>query len=447
MTETNSGTQVVAHGPEQASNAWRILALLAAANVLNFYDRTLPAILVEPIKEEFNLTDSHIGVLSASFIVVYAIAGVWLGRLADLRSRRAIMGWGLVVWSVFTALSAGAWSFTSILLVRLGVGVGEASYAPAANSLLADLYPATRRSRAVAIFQFGIPIGTILAFFTTGLIVDAFDSWRAPFVVAAIPGLVLAVFLMRIKEPARGAADASHHPVVPARSGGVAPWRQVLRISTMRWLVVSSIGVQVAAYSIGTFVVPLLQRYYGLSLTVAALYAGVILGVAALAGLVVSGTVADRASRRSLSRRVLVGAIALTVAAPLALLGMSFDPNQLAAFVAVMSLVSFFQFFFHTSALPAVADVVPPQLRGSAIAVFFAASYLLGGAFGPIITGVLSDAFAATGHGVSAEAHGLNLSLMIVLPVSLLVSALGFYGAARRINADHQKMTADLITA
>ena len=206
------------HGGAEAPNAASVLALLFLANLFNFFDRTMPAILIEEVREDFALSDTQIGLVASAFTVVYAIAGIPLGRLADLRPRRKIMGWGLAAWSVLTAASGAVGSFATLLLVRLGVGIGEASYAPAANSLIADLYPAARRSRAIAIFMLGLPIGLVLAYFTVGAIAEAFDSWRAPFFLAAIPGLILAVFIFRIREPARGAAEA--RPVAAERSTG-----------------------------------------------------------------------------------------------------------------------------------------------------------------------------------------------------------------------------------
>jgi MFS family permease len=423
----------------------RILALLTVANVMNFYDRALPAVLVEPIKDEFGLTDTHVGVLSASFTVVYAVAGVWLGRMADRGSRRKIMGWGLVAWSVMTAASAGAWSFTSILLVRLGVGLGEASYAPAANSTISDLFAPAQRSRAVGIFQAGIPIGTILAFGTTALIADAFGSWRAPFLVAAIPGLIVAFALFRIPEPERGASDgrAPGETEKPIVSGSVRmkdrPIRAILQIRTMRWLILSGIGLQVANYTVSAFLVPLLQRYYDLSLSAASMSAGIVIGFAALVGLLVSGVVADRASRKSPSRRVLIAGICILVSAPLSLVALRLGPDQVVLFVVLFSAAWFLHFFFHTAAYPAVADVVPASRRSTAMAVFFAAFYLLGGAFGPVVAGFLSDAFAEGGHGVSAEAYGLNIALLVVVPIALVVSAVGLLGAASTVNADRDR--------
>jgi len=284
----------------------------------------------------------------------------------------------------------------------------------------------------VAVLQFGIPVGTILAFFTTGLITDAFDSWRAPFLVAAVPGLILAVLLLRIDEPARGAADDVSVTVDPGTDdrGILGVWRTVFAAPTMRWLVVSGIGLQVAAYSLTTFLVPLLQRYYGLSLTVAGLHAGVVLGLASLLGLVVGGVISDRLSRRSAGHRVFLGGFTLLLAAPIAWLAFRIGPDHLTLFVATISLVSFLQFFFHTSALPAIADVNPPHLRSQATAMFFAGCYLFGGALGPIATGMISDALAVAGHGVSAEAYGLNQALLIMMPIALLLAGVGLVGAA-----------------
>ncbi|HCN46304.1 MAG TPA: MFS transporter, partial [Pseudomonas sp.] len=194
------------HSPTQAANAWRILFLLFLANLFNFFDRTIPAIVIEPIRLEWHLSDMQIGLIGTAFTLVYAIAGLPLGRLADTGSRSKVMGWGLTVWSGLTAVNGMVGSFWSFLLVRMGVGIGEASYAPAANSLIGDLFPAERRARAMGIFMLGLPLGLLLAFFTIGAMVQYFGSWRAPFFIAAVPGLLLAIFMFFIREPARGAA-------------------------------------------------------------------------------------------------------------------------------------------------------------------------------------------------------------------------------------------------
>ena len=210
----------------QAANAWRILFLLFLANLFNFFDRTIPAIIIEPIRMEWHLSDFQLGIIGTAFTIVYAIAGLPLGRMADTGSRSKLMGWGLAAWSGLTAVNGLVGSFWSFLIVRMGIGIGEASYAPAANSLIGDLFPAHRRARAMGIFMLGLPLGLLLAFFTIGWMVKAFDSWRAPFFIAAVPGLILAVFMFFIKEPKRGAAESvqvsqeTRGPADPSGAGG-----------------------------------------------------------------------------------------------------------------------------------------------------------------------------------------------------------------------------------
>ncbi len=421
----------------QAPNAGRVLLLLTFANILNFYDRTMPAMLVESFKEDFGLNDGQIGLLSSGFTVVYAVAGIFLGRMADRRSRGRIMGIGLIVWSIFTAAGGGAWSFASLLIARLGVGIGEASYGPAANSLIADLYPSHKRARAIGWFQLGIPLGLLVAFFTTGAIVEAFGTWRAAFFIAAIPGFILGVLMFRIAEPARGASD----PISVSKEQApslLSAIRTIFSIPTMWWLVFAGIGIQIIANGLGTFMVPFFQRNFDLTLTAAGISAGIVLGLAQGIGMPLSGWFSDRASRRGLDRRVRLGAIAMLVAAPLTIIAFTRGPGDLVVVVAVLAAAHLIMPFFHTVALPALSDVVPPAMRSTAVALFFAAFYLLGGGFGPIIVGLLSDHFSAgvVPAGVDPGAYGLQTALLIVSPIALLITAVGLFGASRRISAD-----------
>lgn len=427
----------------QSPHAVRILVTLTLANLVNFYDRTVPAIVIEPAKQEFGLSDGQIGVISSAFTVVYALAGIVLGKMADRGRRRVVMAVGLVVWSVFTALSGGAWSFLSLLVFRMGVGIGEASYAPAANSMLFDAFPAERRARAVGVFQLGVPVGLLLAFVTVGWMVEATGSWRVPFFVAALPGLVLAGAMLTLPEPARGAADAT--PVGGLGPPTSRPVRAILGIPTMRWLILAGIGIQIPGYAVATFLVPLLQRYFGLSIGAASLSAGVVLGITGVAGLLLGGWGADRASLHSSRARLLVGVAGLVLAVPFSLAALLVPASAAWAFVALLAGAWFWHYFFATAALPSIADVVEPRLRATAVAVYFAGFYLLGGSVGPVLTGFLSDRFAAgarAGTAVSAEAVGLHQALLVLVPAALVLAVLAAFGAAHTITADRRRATA-----
>jgi len=431
----------------QASNAWKVLTVLFLANLFNFFDRAVPAIVLEPIRKEWSLSDFQLGLVSAAFTVVYAVAGIPLGRLADTGSRRKIMGWGLIAWSVFTAAGAGAWNFMSFLATRVGVGIGEASYAPAASSLIGDLFPANKRSRAMGVFMLGLPVGLLLAFFTVGAMVKAFDSWRAPFVIAMIPGLIIAVLMFRIREPERGAAESVRAAEAPV----VNPIGKVLSIPTMWWIIVAGIAANFAAYATNSFMVPLMQRYFGLALEMAAVSTGVIVGVTGLVGLTLGGWLADRVHERSERGRLLLAAVALALAGVFTWYALTLGAESTGLFIAAFSLGWLLQYAYYVCVYPAIQDVVEPRLRATAMAVFFGALYLLGGAFGPLVVGWVSDGYAEAAMAAAGapemteqfKAVGLH-GAMILIPISLVVTAVAIFLAARSFPADARAMAQGL---
>lgn len=435
---------------QQASNAWRILFLLFLANLFNFFDRTIPAIIIEPIRLEWGLSDLQLGLIGTAFTIVYALAGIPLGRMADTGARRKIMGWGLAAWSGLTALNGLAWNFWSFLLIRMGVGIGEASYAPAANSLIGDLFPAHKRSRAMGIFMLGLPLGLLLAFFTIGAMVQAFGSWRAPFLIAAVPGLILALFLFFIREPARGAAEAVRVSSAPVEK----PLRKVLAIRTFWWLVLAGLAFNFASYACNSFMVPMLQRYFGLGLQNAAMATGVIVGLTGLLGLTAGGWIADKVHQRWGNGRLLFAAFSMLVACVCTGWALSAGRIETAVFVGVFSLGWLFSYNFYTCVYTAIQDVIEPRLRATAMALFFAGLYLLGGGLGPLAVGWLSDHYAqASMHAAGAsemteafKAVGLH-DAMILIPLALFLTLLALLQAARCFQRDALRMREGLAAA
>src|SRR5215469_2853178 len=159
------------------------LLVLVAINILNFYDRHVLGALAEPIRTEFQLSDTQVGLLGSVFIWLYAIVGVPLGRLADRRSRKTLLACGILVWSALTGVAAIASSYALLLASRLGFAVGEAVVAPAATSWIGDLFPAHKRSRPLALFMLGVPVGGAMTYFFSGPIAQAF-GWRVAMVIA-----------------------------------------------------------------------------------------------------------------------------------------------------------------------------------------------------------------------------------------------------------------------
>ncbi|HUE91298.1 MFS transporter [Pseudomonas sp.] len=428
---------------QQAANAWRILFLLFLANLFNFFDRTIPAIIIEPIRMEWGLSDFQLGLIGTAFTIVYAIAGVPLGRMADTGARRKIMGWGLAVWSGLTAVNGLAWNFWSFLLIRMGVGIGEASYAPAANSLIGDLFPAHKRARAMGIFMLGLPLGLLLAFFTIGAMVTAFDSWRAPFFIAAVPGVILALFMFFIKEPRRGAAEQVQSLTTPVDK----PLRKVLTIRTFWWLVLAGLAFNFATYACNSFMVPMLQRYFLLPLEQAAMATGVIVGLTGLLGLTLGGWLADKIHQRWQTGRLLFAALSMLVAALATGYALYAGRIEVALFVTLFSIGWLFSYNFYTCVYTAIQDVIEPRLRATAMALFFAGLYLLGGGLGPVAVGLLSDHYAqaamlaagATEMNETFKAVGLH-GAMYLIPVALLLTMLALLQASRCFVRDAARM-------
>ena len=422
----------------------KILALLFFANLINFFDRTIPAILAEPIRLEWDLSDMQLGLVAAAFTVIYAIAGLPLGRLADTWKRTRILGWGLIIWSGFTGLNALAWSYISFFMVRMGVGIGEASYAPAANSLIGDLFPPERRAKAVGIFMLGLPLGLVLAFFTVGAMVEAFGSWRAPFLIAAVPGFVLAIAMFFIHEPERGASDNMAQQTQPVKQ----PIRSLLRIPSLCWIILSGLSMNFSSYAVSAFLVPLLQRYFGLQLTEAAVVTGFIVGVTGLIGLTCGGMLADRVHKPGGRGRLVLGTGSLVIAAAGTGLAMASGNASVTVFAVLFGVGWLASYLYYTSVYPAIQDVVEPRLRATAMGLYFACMYLLGGAFGPVVIGALSDHYShaamiasgATEMSEAFKASGLHAA-MYLIPGALLLTALFILLASRHFVRDAENMS------
>src|SRR5712692_5099588 len=423
----------------QKKNAGFALGILLAINLLNFYDRQIFGAVAAPIHKEWNLTDSHIGWLVTAFTLLYGVVGVPLGRLSDRWKRPMILSAGVTVWSVLTAASGLAWNYGTLFAARLGVGIGEASCAPASNSLIGDLYPALRRARALSIFMLGLPIGNFLGNLVSGHVASAF-GWRSAFYIACVPGLLLAVLALRIREPARGAAEAS---CVPARQREGSPYWRILRIPTMRWIIISGSLFNFNAYALGAFLPAFLSRYHGLNLKEANIIAALTYGAVGVPGLLIGGWAADRIHRTRRNGRLLVDATSLLLASPLMFLALNRPAGDLAMFVALMGTGYLLCYVYYSGVYAAIQDVVEPGLRGTAMALYFFAMYMLGGSFGPLLTGKLSDfyacgAMAAAGATLMTEpfrAAGLH-SAMYVIPTCSLILFAVLLAASRTVAAD-----------
>ncbi|MFM8394776.1 MAG: MFS transporter, partial [Acidobacteriota bacterium] len=361
--------------------------------------------------------------------------GVPLGRWADRGQRTRLLSLGVAFWSLFTAASGMATSYVTLFMARIGVGVGEASCSPTANSMIGDLFPPRQRARAISIFMLGLPVGIFLSYWLTGMIVEwatplvgPLNAWKMPFFVATIPGLLLAWIVRRLPEPVRGAND----PVPTARpTGDGSPWRRLLTIPTLWWLIVSGALHNFNGYAVNAFLPAYLGRYHGLGLRQANTICAIVLGAVGVIGLLGGGVLADWAQGRSRRGRMLLGSLSMIVMIPCLTIALQLPPGATLPFMLLTGFGWSFFFVYYVTVYPTIQDVVEPQLRGTAMAIYFFAMYVLGGAFGTSALGFLSDhyarrAMASAGAVVLTEAHratGLHDALMIV-PVIAVVLAL-----------------------
>jgi MFS family permease len=414
----------------------RSLAVLFAINIFNFYDRQVLGALLEPIRKEFHLSDTQLGALGTVPIIVYALVGLPLGRLADSASRKRLLAGGIVVWTALTGLGGLVQSYLMLLMSRVGVFVGEATCAPAATSWIGDLFPAERRSRALALFMLGVPIGGALSYAISGPVAQAW-GWRAALVVAAVPAVLLIPALLRLDEPARGASEAVRQAAANPTAASI------LRIPTMWWIIASGALVNFNLYALATFLPAFLIRYHRLSVGQAGLWAGLGYGAAGIAGGAIAGAWGDRVIHRRKDGRMLSAAAAALIAAPLALVGIRQPAGAAAASIAFIMIAYGFLNMYYGLVYSAIHDIVAPGVRATAMAIYFLAMYLCGASFGPLITGRLSDYLArsaahAAGAAVTGEVYraiGLHQA-MYAIPALSVVLALALYAGSRTIAAD-----------
>lgn len=430
--------------PERApARSFYILFLLFLINLMNFFDRTIPAVVLEPIRKEFSLDDTALGLLGASFTLIYAVAGVPLGYLADRFRRTRILAAGLTAWSLLTAASGLAWSFMSFFWIRLLVGVGEASCAPAANSLIGDLFPSEKRARALGIFMLGLPLGLLLAFSIVGALAQNY-GWRVPFYLAAIPGFVVAAMMLFAAEPVRGSQETY---AIDATTPVDRPMRRILAIPTVWWIIASGATVNFAAYAMSTFLPTMLIRYHGLSIGKAGLIAAVVLGATGLVGLLVGGWLADYLHKKFARGRLLLASCSMLIAAPLLYFGLAQPVGAVDAATILLALGWLLYFSYYCSVYSALQDVVEPRLRATAMAVYFFFQYVLGAGFGTIVTGALSDMYAkqamiAAGTSEMTDAFravGLQSAMTLVVPLAIALTCVSLFFAARSFIADARK--------
>jgi MFS family permease len=425
--------------------------VLCAINLLNFYDRQAPGALAEPMRREFGLSDTQIGLLGSMFIWVYALAGVPLGRVADVWSRKKLLTIGVTVWSALTAAAGLAASFSFVVFTRLGVGVGEAVCAPVGTSWIGDLFPAKRRARVLSVFMLGVPIGGALSFLLCGPIAQTW-GWRTALVSAAAPAIILLPLLLLVREPVRGASEEA--PASAIKVKGELPGEvkgsiyDILRIRTLWWIILSGALLNFNMYALATFLPAFMTRVHGYSVARAGVTCGIVYLIGGVCGGLLGGHLGDLVASNARNARLWMAAIIALLGAPIMYYGVT-RPAGFAVVALVAIGIGYGAFnTYYGPVYASIQDIVPPNQRGFTMSVYFMAMYLCGASFGPLLTGRLSDYMArramnAAGGASLAGFRAVGLQkAMVIMPILSVALAVVLYFGSRTMSRDVERRDA-----
>lgn len=427
------------------------LLVLLVAYTFSFIDRTILALLVQPIQRDLGIGDTEISLLHGlAFALFYTVLGIPIARLADSRSRRGIIAIGIAVWSIATAACALARNFAQLFIARVMVGVGEAALSPAAYSLITDIFPKRKLGTALAIYQVGLYLGAGLAFIIGGAviaiamqsevvqlpIIGELRSWQLVFVLVGLPGLIVALLALTLPEP-RNKQSATE-----GRTREIPSVRQVIAYMKTQWRVYGGhfLGFSLTGLVFNGYLAwlpTLFVRKHGWEQADVGYWLGLVILVFGAAGIVAGGVVADRflanGRKDAAVRSGMIGAAALI---PFAVVVPLLDDAN----VALILLCGFFFFssFPYAGAATALQIISPSAMRAQASAVFLFCLNFAGIGFGPTVVALITD----YGFG-DQQAVGLSLVVTagIIGPLGAIILFLTlapYARLARSIEEDEQ---------
>jgi len=370
--------------------AWYALVILTLIYTLHAVDRSVMSIMVEPIKKEFDLSDGHMGVLTGlAFGLTYALAGLPLGYLIDRVDRRRLLSVLVAVWSGCTALCGIAQSYAMLVTARLAVGMAEAGGAPTALSMIGDLFPARLRSTAIGVFWASTALGTAASFILGSMIAVEY-GWRAAFLIAGLPGLLIAALLFfTVAEPRRSTVGKQTAPPLAETLRYVLKKPFFIHVflgMTLNSMMLSGVLVWQASFLI---------RVHDLSLAQAGLLAGLAAGIFGGIGSLLGGPLGDRVFKRGGLTALPLAAASTTLVSLATGLVFLLSDNLV---IALVGLVAFEMIVrgYTAPGYSAILGSVQPRMRGVSVSSLQIATNLIGYGMGPFLAGVVSEAAGGT---------------------------------------------------
>jgi predicted MFS family arabinose efflux permease len=414
--------------------AWYVVGLLSIVSTFSYMDRMALAALAPMIKQDLQLSDSQLGLLTGfAFSLFYAVCGIPIARWADRGVRRNIIGLALAAWSVMTALSGAAQSFTHLFLARVGIGAGEAGCLPPAQSIICDYVPVKRRASVFAVHNVGNYAGMMLGLVLAGGLGEII-GWRWTFVALGLPGIVLAVVVrLTLREPVRGSFDDQTRGEVaqPSLRDTLAG---LWRCKTYRLLLTFYVLNGFVQYGLIQWWPSFYHRVFELNMSSIGLYLGLAIGMGAGMGSLGGGLLAHKRRHGDIGLPLRVSAAITLLALPAALASLyvsSVFGSTILIFLSAM--------FWSASNGPVIAtavSVIAPTMRATSSSLIIFATAILGFGLGPLCVGLVSDLL-----GPSLGAQALRYALLV--PIGLLpMMAVVLYAAARTSADDFQKIPA-----
>jgi MFS family permease len=399
--------------------------MLTLVYVFNFVDRQLLVILQESIKKELHLSDAALGALSGlSFALFYVTLGIPIARLADRSNRRNIVTLSLGLWSVMTAISGRAQNFLQLLLARIGVGVGEAGGSPPAHAMISDYFPPRQRSTALAIYSTGIYLGILVGFLMGGYLNQRL-GWRSAFIAVGIPGLLFSLlFYATVKEPPKGATDAS--AAAPATTTTQSWWEVVRLLYSSRTFVHLAMATGLLAFCVYGFFnwsTSFLARLHGMRTMQIGATLGAAVGIGGAIGSFAGGWLTDRLGKRDRQWYLKLPAIAIGISLIFET-GALFTPSAPLC-VVCLGLVTGLHSMYLGPSLSIAHSLVPAPMRALTSAILFLVINLMGLGLGPSTVGLLSDLLAP-----KLGVESLRWAMAVLIPLSAVSMLLFFRTAA-----------------
>lgn len=394
------------------------LFVLVLVFTTSHIDRQIVAILQEPIKHTFQISDTQLGLLTGvTFALFYATLGMPMAMWADRHNRRNLIAFSISLWSSMTVLCGMTLHFWQLLLARIGVGVGEAGSNPPSHSIISDLYPAHERATAMAIFSLGVNFGIMFGFLIGGWVND-WLGWRWAFIIAGIPGLIIALIVrFTMTEPARGYSDRlAKDPETPTAPLVAPPFwavvRTMIKNARVRQLVIANTLISMAGYATVAWVPVYFQRIHGFSTSESGTLLALVIGLGGGVGTFAGGYFADRLAKISEGWRAWIVCVVAVVTLPLSYLCYTAtDPFWAVVWFVIPATLGGAYIGTNFAILQSLA---PIEMRAVMAAINLFMLNIVGLGLGPLSVGMISD-WATLNFEDGSLRYGLLFTLIILI--------------------------------